>query len=613
MYGSIYEFSAERIAGVYIDDSLRAIRGARSVQMGGTAMMTSRGVSSLEPYWTRIARQRLGRRRALGLAAAGAGAASLMAACGQRSTGAGKPSQSGAQAGGTQQPKSGGTLTVHQTDDPSDWDTTYLGRSSANIGGIEMAYDTLIGFKSGPGIDYNNLVLQPQLAEKWESPDGQTYTFHLRPGIKFANVPPVNGRDLTSEDVKFSFQYESRTGPIKDKKLAKAWNQWMYEGMTDIQTPDPNTVVVKFEKPYAPFLNYIAYTWNPIMPHEIYDQDGNFKNRIAGTGPFQMDTASSQKGNRWVFKKNPAYWDKGKPYMDQVTILIIPDDATAQAAFQTKQLDILEQPGVSLSPTTVQQVKQQRADARVQQWIDPAPVHLYMMTAKPPLNDQRVRQAVSYAIDRDEWVKTITAGQGGWALAGALPDTFSQEEIKQMLKYDPAQSKQLLAAAGFANGLDLDMPYPGTHYGQVYIQEMQLLQAQMKKVGINLNLKNNDFSAYLKMKHKGDYGMIFTGKALAPDVDSYLYAVFFPGSSENYTFLDDPVLTPLLVAERETFDPAKRKQVIQQAVKRINVDKVWALALFDPVNYDISSPRVQNYARNFGHNSWPLNQAWLAS
>ena len=549
---------------------------------------------------------RLIRRRALGAAAIGAGTVAV--ACGRKTAGR----TSGRPAAAPQVPHPGGTLTVHQSADPSDWDATYLGRSSANIGGVTSAYETLISFKAGPSVQHNELVLQPQLAEKWETPDGRTFTFHLRPGVKFADLAPVNGRPLTSDDIKWSYDYESRTGPFKDKKLAPAWSQWMFVGLTDIQTPDPSTVVIRFDQPYVPFLNYIAYGWNPIVPHEIYDLDGHLKNRLAGTGPFQLDEASSQRGTHWVFKKNPNYWDKDHVYLDQINDLVIADDSTVQAAFVAKQIDILTGAGETLSTQTVGLVKQQRPDAIISQYVRPAPIHLYIQTSRPPLNDIRVRQAISYALDRDEWVKTFADGGGGWALAGALPDTFTQDEIRKMLRYDPTQAKQLLSSAGFPNGLDLDMPYPGNYYGNVWIQQMELLQAQMKKVGINLVTKTDDFADFLSKKHKGDYSVIFTGKALAPDVDSYL-SVFQPGSTENYGYVDDPVLTPLLVAQRQEADPAKRLQIVRQAVQRINVDKVWGLALFSPVGYDVWSPGLKNYATNFGREGWPVTNSWLAS
>src|SRR5438270_11722960 len=113
----------------------------------------------------------------------------------------------------------------------------------------------------------------------------------------------------------------------------------MLEALDSVTTPDPYTVVVRFREPFAPFINYAASERLPIVPHEIYDLDGHFKDRIAGTGAFQLDAAASQKGTRWVFRKNPNYWEPGRPYLDEVRWVVIRDTAAGFVAFQTRQVD----------------------------------------------------------------------------------------------------------------------------------------------------------------------------------------------------------------------------------------------------------------------------------
>ena len=100
-------------------------------------------------------------------------------------------------------------------------------------------------------------------------------------------------------------------------------------------------MVVHFDAPYAPFLNYLDTLTMPIMPHEIYDQDGNMRNRMIGSGPFILDTNATQKGSQWVFNKNPDYWQQGKPYIDKVRYLVINDLTSQRSAFQAKQLDLV--------------------------------------------------------------------------------------------------------------------------------------------------------------------------------------------------------------------------------------------------------------------------------
>ena len=554
------------------------------------------------------------RRRLLGGAGLGS-AALLAAACGGRGGGSSGSSGSpaaGAGAGATQgTPKSGGTLSARVTTDPFDWDMSYVGKSQPNQDGATLSYNSLLGFRSGPGIAYDQLELRPELAERWESTEATTFTFHLRKGAKFHNLPPVNGRELTAADVKWSFEYGSRTGDFKDKKLPQGQFDWFFEGLDRIETPDASTVTVRFKQPFAPFLNYAGSDWNPIVAREVFEQDGNLKGKLIGTGPFQLDSGASQKGSRWVWKRNPSYWDAGRPYVDEVRWLVLPDDSATFSAFQTRQLDIVGVAGgTTITPSSAEQIKRANPKATVFEFPDTGPPHLYLNMRKAPLGDLRVRKAIALGIDRDEFVRTLTAGKGGLALPGAFPDTFSQDEMKQMLRYDPTEAKRLLTEAGFANGLELEYIFPGKAYGDQYITEMELLQAQLKKVGVNLKLVSIDKEDYSTRKKTGDYVMTHTAKSLEVDVDSYLYAVFHSASKANYGGSKDPKLDDLVQAQRRETDPAKRRELVRQAVQYVN-DTVQALALYNGINFQFAQPHVKDYAPNFGTKGLFLADTWL--
>lgn len=152
--------------------------------------------------WASLRRNRIGRRRLLAAGAAGgiASGALALAGCGGHIQNAGKTQGSAASTGaGT--PRPGGRLAVNVNNDPFDWDLSYAGKTLPNGTGTALAYESLLSYKTGPNVRYGDLQIQPSLAEKWESPGAQTYTFHLRQGVKFTNLPPVNGRALTSNDV----------------------------------------------------------------------------------------------------------------------------------------------------------------------------------------------------------------------------------------------------------------------------------------------------------------------------------------------------------------------------------------------------------------------------
>jgi peptide/nickel transport system substrate-binding protein len=381
----------------------------------------------------------------------------------------------------------------------------------------------------------------------------------------------------------------------------------MYEGMQAVETPDKNTVVVRFEKPFLPFLSYAAAGWNPIAPHEVYDQDGSLKDRIIGAGPFQLDPAASQKSTLYVWKKNPNYWDKGLPYIDSVHWLVLPQQPTVVSAFQTKQLDLLQ----SIAYPQYQQVKKASPDARFFRYLQPQGYHLNFSQAHPgPLTDIRVRQAFAMSIDRDEINKTVAGGEGQWAVTGAVQGLFSEAEAKQLMKQDVAQAKQLLAAAGYANGLRVEWPYEND-ISQDNLTWFQLVQAQVKRAGIDLALIPLDKVDQRAKRRKGDFDVdvLQALGLLEADADSMMYGTFSSKGTTNWSKIKDPVLDKLLEEQRSEVDPAKRRDVQQQAAKRI-VDQAWGVELIYPPIWDVTQPYLQNYYPHFSVRA-PFTRSWL--
>lgn len=578
----------------------------------------SEHLSGAEP----LLRQRLRRRRLLRLrrrrllrsaAASGALLVSSTIACGTLGRGSARDQRSAGSSAPGKEPRTGGTLKVPVNADPFDWDTSYSGRSEPNSYGIVMAQEPLLGFKGGPGVAYSDLVIQPRLAETWEvSPDATSFIFHLRKGVKFASLPPTAGRELTAADVKFSYEYASRSGEIRDKNLPVGYFQFMFEGLQQIETPDPSTVVVHFKAPFVPFLNYAASNQNPIVPREIYDQDHNFKNRLVGTGPYQLDNSLSQKGTRSVWRRNPLYWQSGRPYIDEVDWIVIPDGATAQSAFQSNQIDWID----AQDANSAASLRRSNPEAVANEYLNPAPVHVYMEVERPPFNDIRIRKALALSIDRDEFVRALSQGKGGWALAAAFPDTFSQDEIKQLLKRDVDQARSLLRDAGYPDGLQIELPI-NPAYGQFHVKQGELLQSQAKAAGINLVLQPIDNADYAQRKRARQYTLMYTNKSLQAEIDSYIYSAFYPGLQTNFTGVNDPKLTQMLVAQRGETDAAKRREIIREAVRYINTEAYWAAALYYDVNTEFWHPALQSYAPSFGNQtgggdppSWSVD-CWL--
>lgn len=554
--------------------------------------------------WSDLNRVRRSRRVALQGTALTAGAGVFLAACGGRGNSGSKPSAS---AGANDKPRQGGQFTAAQGNDPYNYDPSIEPQSNGFI--VALAGDGLLDAQTGSGVAYTDVAVQSGLADRWESPDAQTYTFHLHPGAQFANLPPVNGRQVTSTDVKLSYEYLSRSGQFKDTKLPPSINAVYFTGLERIETPDPLTVVVHLQAPFSPFLNYMAMReFNIILAHEIYDQDGTFSKRTIGSGPWQLDASASQQGQRWVMRRNPTYFKKGQPYLDSVQYLVLTDTASEVAAFQTKQIDML--PATAITVQSVPQLKRNNPNAIVETFLDNAGGHLFMNARKPPLGDLRIRKAIALSIDRDAFLKAFSDGQGEWATAGGYRGLFSQQELRQMLPYDPAQAKQLLSAAGYPNGIEFELLYPAAAAREHWLNVDQLIQAQLKQIGISATLKGVDVANFNFRMRGGDYQLSWETEAVQGDPDKYIYLVFYSKALGNYGGINDPELDKLLVAQRQELDAGKRKETLRQAARRI-IDQAWSVGFYYGQAYTFLQPYVRNLTESALFAFAPVYETWV--
>ena len=503
------------------------------------------------------------------------------------------------------QPIPGGTLNLLYNDDPQDFDVTYNGQSGTNGDSNKIAYDSLLSYKFTPGAkaDYWHSNLGPRLAESWKaSPDAKSFTFKLRKGVKWADTAPVNGRELNSSDVKFSYEYLARFGEFKD--LPRSQQGFAFEGMTGIETPDPYTVVVNFKQGFAPFPKWAASGLTPIMPREIYDADGHLKDNQVGTGAHQLNRDATQAGSVWVFSKNPTYWNPGKPYLDEVRGIIVKDSATAHAAFQTKQVDIL-----AVDELTATDIADTIPDA-IRYDYPGNGYFIWMFTKKGPTEDFRVRQAISLAINPDAFINGPGQGLGRWSLGVEVPlfDLFSQEEVKKLRPYDPEKAKQLIKEAGYADGVDIEMTY-STSSGQTWISMAELAQAQLKRVGVNLVLKGTAYleSAKTRQEHKFQMNLITIRSRI--DTDGVLFPTFFPGLRTNYAEVDDPILTKLLTDQRSEVDPAKRRELHREAVIYVTTKVTPLVNLYGRNSTTFWQPYLRKYAPHLDNRYF--EEIWL--
>lgn len=508
------------------------------------------------------------------------------------------------------QPKSGGVLNIDVPIYYTNLDPTQGLRSEATYV-TSRFMDSLLGIKTGPDVKYEEIILEPNLAERWEvAPDGKTFTFHLRKGVKFHNLPPVNGREMTSADVKWSFEYIARIGQFKGVKFPRS-NQIDFKlyGVNRIETPDTYTVVVHFNEPFAPFMTYVGTSEVAVMAHEVYDA-GLMNERPIGTGPYIADLEAWQAGARMVAKKNPDYWDRGKPYLDEIRNLVIVDEGTAMAAFQAKQLDVYAAPNLEQTERLLASAR----DAKYLRTVGWTPYRVYYNVKVPPFNDVKFRRAISLATDREEFVRIFTKGQGRWGMDGGLPMMFTEEEVKKLVPYDPEQAKRLLKEIGYAdNPITIETLW-STGYAEQTNLGNQLMQAQWKKVGIEMLLVGLDRTDMSNRRRIGNYMMAPGGGggagALEPDPDLYMWTYFHPDSGANYYQVNDPKLTAYADGQRRELDPIKRMERWREQAKYV-AEMGYALWIFNGPGYYFWHPYVKGYYPHIVPGAEPVLSTWL--
>jgi peptide/nickel transport system substrate-binding protein len=216
-------------------------------------------------------------------------------------------------------PSGGGILRVRGWD-PTHFDP-HLTISNRTHNTLSFVYSRLVRHQVGAGVPPGTFTVEPDLAERWDTLDDTTYVFHLRHGVKWHDKPPLNGRELVADDVKFTY----------DRFLTEPGNanRFMLDSVDRVEVVDRYTVKFLLKEPYVWFVNTLAYPWSTwIIAPEVVQHFGDLKKpeTAIGTGPFLLERY--EPNVKTVFTRNPDYYRDGQPYVDGVEWLVLDDDST---------------------------------------------------------------------------------------------------------------------------------------------------------------------------------------------------------------------------------------------------------------------------------------------
>jgi ABC-type transport system substrate-binding protein len=451
-----------------------------------------------------------------------------------------------------------------------------------------------------------DLTLKGDLAESWQgSSDHRLWTFKLRQGVKWQNVPPLNGRELVAADVKYCFEAYAKEGV----------QSFTFREIEGIETPDKHTVRIHLHTPNVMFPQAVAESVTVIFPREVLEEDGDLKKRTIGTGPYILKEHTRKV--RMVLQRNPDYYDKARPYVDQYTILSTPDAATRLAAFRTGQSDILW----VASPSEVETVRKTNPGAVVQAYHNTlTPFGVALAQDRPPFNDVRVRRAISMAIDRQKQVDTIFEGHGflGWG----VPYIYYQDtkptakELGPYWQYRPADAKKLMAEAGHAKGFETTLFY--YEYFPQMTSQVQLVQQDLRKnLNIDVKITKLDYTTYYGRYVEGKWdGMSWgfqSGHAVGLDERTYQY--MHSKSTKNFFRLNDPVIDELTTKLRQTPGAADQRAITKRIVDR-ELDQVLRMWMPYDNGFLVTQPHVRNGAalairRTDAYGSPTIARIWL--
>ncbi len=483
-------------------------------------------------------------------------------------------------------PKRGGVFKTYNTVVWPHFDANQSAVASV-LSPTEMVYSRLVACKGPLEMTRpNNVTCEPApaLAESWQvSADGKVWTFNLRKGVKWQNLPPVNGREFTSDDVKYTWERYQKGGT----------NSGVFSMMAKVETPDKYTVRLTLNQTYPDFLfSGVADRFNYILPHEIADRDGDFKATMVGTGPFQVKQINGKE--RIVYERNPNYFVPGAQFLDGVEFSVIVDDASGLAAFRGGQVHTRPSP---VMPAEMRAILSNTPDALFYSAEPTIVYHFSVRMDKPPFNDVRVRRAVSMAIDRPGIIKDLWEGSG--FIATPIPWQFifdSKPGLDQLpyYKYDPAAAKALLADAGYPNGFSFTLNYYG--YSETTGALTALVTDNLKAIGVKLELKPTDYTSWVTATQKGTFEQAAGFPVTKPwnSLDGWLYGNMHSGQPGNQGAINDPALDKLLEAQRVEIDPAKRMEIVKQ-IFGMEVNQVYRIPLPKQMFLSYVSKKVHNY------------------
>jgi len=446
-----------------------------------------------------------------------------------------------------------------------------LMRDTTSYRVVDLLYDGLTRLD-------RELTPVPALATSWESPEPTRWIFHLREDVRFHD-----GSALTSEDVVHTLETLFNPGfgaPLRS----------LYEPITRVEATDANTVVIHLERPYAPLLSYLDVG---IVPREAEDLGSH----PLGTGPYRLKRW--ERGSKILLEANRDYWG-GPPKLDEIEIVVVPDNTARAQAFEAGDLDLIQSP---LSP---QDIGRLSADPRFKGHVESGPAITYFNfnTSRPPLDVPGVRRAIAMLIDQETILNRIFEGSDERARSVLLPASWAFSPDVAQPAYDPEGAEALLDELGFrdqdGDGVrergEQKLAFElGTHGEDVNrVQTVEYLQNQLKRHGVDVTLRITDWPSFSVRRDASDFDVILLGWTQLVDPDKGLYNQFHSEGGLNWGRYRNPKVDEILEKGRSTLDRSERASLYREVASIVSADVPYYVLSYQGY-HAFHSPRVEGF------------------
>ena len=424
-----------------------------------------------------------------------------------------------------------------------------------------------------------NLQPTPGLAESWDNIDDLTWEFKLRPNVKFHN-----GEPFTAEDVKYSIE---RIPTITGSSSPYTVHTSMIES---IEIVDPLTIRLKTADPYPLMPRSLAEI--SILPHSLGEIESNAFNSpeaVIGTGPYRF--VSRQIGERITLTVNEDYWGE-RPEFEDVEFIVMPNAGARVAALRAGDVDIIESPNSADVPhlqanddfTVTSKVSYRIIYLGLNQFSDEMPAGVSGTDGKNPFKDQRVREAISIAINRDGIAARIMGGESSPANQVLSPVLSGFDTTLPEIPFDPERARALLAEAGYPDGFSLTLSATNDRYIND-ASVAQAIAANLTQVGLRTSVQIMPSNVFLPRWGKQEYSFFMVGSGVSTGEGSYglrnVIATYNPdigmGISNNGRY-SNPKVDELLISSLTTIDEDERTAKVQEAT-RIAMEEVGIIPL----------------------------------